>query len=47
MPNKTVHSDDVDEINKKLEDIDRRVEVIKLDKITEDFDIKTKKELAD
>ena len=47
MPNKTVHSDDVDEINKKLEDIDRRVEVIKLDEITEDFVTKTKKKLAD
>ena len=30
------HSDNVDEV-KKLEDIDRRVEEIKLDKITEDF----------
>ena len=31
------HSDNVDEVNKKLEDIDKRVEEIKLDKITEDF----------
>ena len=47
MFNKTVHSDDVDEVNKKLGDIDRRVEVIKLDEITEDFVTKTKKKLAD
>ena len=47
MSNKTVHSDDVDEVNKKLRDIDRRVEVIKLDEITEDFVTKTKKKLAD
>ena len=31
------NSDNVEEVNKKLEDIDRRVEEIKLDKITEDF----------
>ena len=31
------HSDNVDEVNKKLEDIDSRVEEIKLDEITEDF----------
>ena len=31
------HSDNVDEVNKKLEDIDRIVEEIKLDEITEDF----------
>ena len=31
------HSDNVDEVNKKLEDIDKRVEEIKLDKTTEDF----------
>ena len=36
-----------DEVNKKLEDIDKRVEEIKLDEITEDFVTKTKKKLAD
>ena len=41
------HSDNVDEVNKKLEDIDSRVEEIKLDKITEDFVTKTKRKLAD
>ena len=41
------HSDKVDEINKKLEDIDSRVEEIKLDEITEDFFHKSKKELVD
>ena len=41
------HSDNVVEINKKLEDIDRRVGEIKLDEITEDFDTKTKKKIAD
>ena len=41
------HSYNVDEINKKLQDIDSRVEEIKLDEITEDFVTKTKKELAD
>ena len=41
------HSDNVDEANKKLEEIDSRVEEIKLDKITEDFVTKTKKKLAD
>ena len=41
------HSVDVDEVNKKLETIDRRVEEIKLDEITEDSDTKTKKKLAD
>ena len=41
------HRDNVDEINKKLEDIDSRVEEIKLDKVTEDFVTKTKKKLAD
>ena len=41
------HSDNVDEVNKKLEDIESRVEEIKLDEITEDFDTKTKKKLAD
>ena len=37
----------VDEVNRKLEDIDRRVEEIKLDEITEDFLTKTKKKVAD
>ena len=41
------HSDNVDEVNKKLEDIDSRVEEIKADEITEDFVTKTKKKLAD
>ena len=41
------YSDSVDEVNKKLEDIDSRVEVVKLDEITEDFVTKTKKKLAD
>ena len=41
------HSYNVDEINKKLQDIDSRVEEIKLDEITEDFVTKTKKKLAD
>ena len=41
------HSDNVDEVNKKLEKIDNRVEEIKLDEITEDFVTKTKKILAD
>ena len=41
------HSDNVDEINKKLEGIDKRVEDIKLDEIIEDFATKTKKKLAD
>ena len=40
------HSANVDEVNKKLEDIGRQVEEIKLDKITEDFATKQKK-LAD
>ena len=31
------HNENVDNLNKKLEDIDRRVEEIKLDEITEDF----------
>ena len=31
------HSDNVDEVNKKLDDIDSREEEIKLDEITEDF----------
>ena len=37
------HSANVDEVNKKLEDIGRRVEEIKLDKINKDFATKTKK----
>ena len=41
------HSDNVDEVNKKLEKIDNRVEEVKLDEITEDFVTKTKKKLAD
>ena len=41
------HSENVNKVNKKLEDIDSRVEDIKLDEITEDFVIKTKKKLAD
>ena len=40
------NSDNLYEI-KKLEDIDSRIEKIKLDKITEDFVTKTKKKLAD
>ena len=40
------NSDNIYEI-KKLEDIDSRIEKIKLDKITEDFVTKTKKKLAD
>ena len=36
------HSDSVDEVNKKLEDIDNRVEEMKLDEMTEDFVTKTK-----
>ena len=31
------HSDNVDEVNKKLDDIDSTEEEIKLDEITEDF----------
>ena len=41
------YSDNIDEVNKKLEDIGSRVEEVKLDKITEDFATKTKKKLAD
>ena len=41
------HSDNVVEVYKKLEDIDSRVEEVKLDEITEDFFTKTKKKLAD
>ena len=36
----------VDEVNKKLEDVDSRVEEIKLDKITEDFVTKNKDETS-
>ena len=41
------HSDNFDEVNKELVDIESRVEEIKLDEITEDFVSKTKKKLAD
>ena len=41
------HSDNVDEVNKKLKNIDSTVEEIKPDKITENFVTKTKKKLAD
>ena len=41
------HSHNVDAVNKKLEDIDSRVEEFKLYEITEDFVTKTKKILAD
>ena len=41
------HGGIVDEVNKRLEDIDSRVEEIKLEEITEDFVTKTKKKLAD
>ena len=41
------HNDNVDEVNKKLEDIDSRVEEIKPDETTEDFATKTNKKLAD
>ena len=41
------HSDNVDEVNKKLEDIDSRIEEIELDEITEYFVTKTQKKLAD
>ena len=41
------HSDNVDELNKKLEDIDSRVEEVKLDEIIEDFVTKAKKKLVD
>ena len=41
------HSDNVDEVNKKLEDIASRVEEVKLDEIIEDFVTKTKKKLVD
>ena len=41
------HSDSADEVNKKPEDIHRRIEEIKQDEITEDFFTKTKKKLVD
>ena len=41
------HSESVDEVNKKLEDIDRRIEEIKQDEITDDFFTKAKKKLVD
>ena len=41
------HSGNVDEVNKKLEDIDCRVEEIKLKEIIEDFVANIKKKLAD
>ena len=41
------HSGIVDEVNKRLEDIDSRVEEIKLEEINEDFVTKTKNKLAD
>ena len=40
------HNDNVNEVNKKLEDIDSGLEEIKLDEI-EDFVIKAKNKLAD
>ena len=40
------HNYNVDEVNKQLKDIDRRVEEIKLDKIIADFVIKTKQKLV-
>ena len=41
------HSDNVDKVNKKLEDIDSRVEDIKIVQITKDLVTKAKKKLAD
>ena len=41
------HRDNVDEVNKKLDDIDWRAGETKLDKITEDFVSKTKNKLPD
>ena len=41
------HIDNINEVNKNLEDIDSRVEEVKLDEITEDFVTKTKKKLGD
>ena len=40
------HSDNIDEVNKKLENIDRRIEEIKLDEIIEDVVTKTKTKLT-
>ena len=45
--NAQYHSGNVDEVNKKLEDVDKRVEEIKLDEVIEDFITKTKKKLPD
>ena len=39
------HDDNIHEFNKKLEGIDRRVEEVKVDKITEDFVANTKKKM--
>ena len=39
------HSDNVDEVNKKLEDIDSRVDEVKLDEIIEDFVTKQRRNL--
>ena len=41
------HIGNINEVNKKLEDIDSRVEEVKLDEITEDFVTKAKKKLGD
>ena len=41
------HSDNVDEVSEKLQDIDSRVKEVKINEITEDFVTKTKKELVD
>ena len=39
------HDDNIHEFNKKLEGIDRRVEEVKVDKITEDLVANTKKKM--
>ena len=41
------HCENVDEVNKKLDDIDKRVKETKLGEITEGFVAKAKKKLAD
>lgn len=41
------HTDNIDEVNKKLEGNDRRNEKVKLYEIAEDFVTKTKKKMAD
>ena len=41
------HSDNVDEVKSKLQDIERQVEKINLDEITEDFVSKITKKRAD